>query len=606
MPNWKKLITSGSDASLTSLTLTSLPSQGSEATSVMINSGGVLGTRELGSLAFSSATYDNYSSWNLKTNSVQRTTVGSGGTLDIIPGTNIGVSYAAGGKVTISNSITNNNQLTNGAGYITSYTDTNYYLDGISKSGNTLTFSVNGATDQTYTFGANAFNSTTIPENVSELTNDSGYITSYTDTNYYLDGITKSGNTLTFSVNGTTNQTYTFGANAFNSTTIPTNNNQLTNGAGYITGHPSITAASSVNNSGRTYIQDITLDSNGHVTGIASATETVTDTNYYLDGITKSSNTLTFSVNGATNQTYTFGSNAFTSYTNHATQGYLTSYTETDTLASVTSRGATTSTAVTFGDVTVSGDLTVNGTTTTINTTNLEVEDKLIAINHGGTTAASADGAGLFISGANESLTWDNDNSTFSLSAPLEVIGSGSTILDIQGSVGQLFSVTDELTGDLFTVSDISGIPILSVNSSGTVNIDGTLSGSIDSTFNSIGVGTDASGTAGEIRATNDITAYYSSDERLKDNIINIQSPLDKLKQINGVTFDWIEKPGIHSHTGSDVGVIAQEIEKVLPDIVTTRDNGYKAVQYEKIVALLIESNKALLERVEYLESKIK
>ena len=89
MPNWKKLITSGSDASLTSLTLTSLPSQGSEATSVMINSGGVLGTRELGSLAFSSATYDNYSSWNLKTNSVQRTTVGSGGTLDIIPGTNI-------------------------------------------------------------------------------------------------------------------------------------------------------------------------------------------------------------------------------------------------------------------------------------------------------------------------------------------------------------------------------------------------------------------------------------------------------------------------------------------------------------------------------------
>ena len=56
-----------------------------------------------------------------------------------------------------------------------------------------------------------------------------------TNTNYYLDGITKSGNTLTFSVNGTTNQTYAFGSNAFNSTTIPTNNNQLTNGAGYIT-----------------------------------------------------------------------------------------------------------------------------------------------------------------------------------------------------------------------------------------------------------------------------------------------------------------------------------------------------------------------------------
>jgi hypothetical protein len=131
-----------------------------------------------------------------------------------------------------------------------------------------------------------------------------GYSTS--DTNYYLNGITKSGNTLTFAVSGATNQTYTFGSNAFNSTTIPTNNNQLTNGAGYITGvdwpdiggdqaeipvsgfnndagyltaHPNITAAGSVNNGGRTYIQDITLDSNGHVTGITSATETVVNTN---------------------------------------------------------------------------------------------------------------------------------------------------------------------------------------------------------------------------------------------------------------------------------------------------------------------------------------
>ena len=56
-----------------------------------------------------------------------------------------------------------------------------------------------------------------------------------TDTNYYLSNITRSGNTLTFVVSGAANQTYTFGANAFNSTTIPTNNNQLTNGAGYVT-----------------------------------------------------------------------------------------------------------------------------------------------------------------------------------------------------------------------------------------------------------------------------------------------------------------------------------------------------------------------------------
>ena len=60
MPNWKKLITSGSDASLSSLSLSGVSGQSSEKTSLMINGNGLIGTRELGSLAFSSATYNNY------------------------------------------------------------------------------------------------------------------------------------------------------------------------------------------------------------------------------------------------------------------------------------------------------------------------------------------------------------------------------------------------------------------------------------------------------------------------------------------------------------------------------------------------------------------
>jgi hypothetical protein len=63
---------------------------------------------------------------------------------------------------------------------------------------------------------------------------------------------------------------------------------------------------------------------------------------------------------------------------------------------------------------------------------------------------------------------------------------------------------------------------------------------------------------------------------------------------------------GIHENEGRDIGVIAQEIEKVLPELVTTRDNGYKAVKYEKLVALLLQTNKELLERVESLENKLK
>ena len=124
--------------------------------------------------------------------------------------------------------------------------------------------------------------------------------------------------------------------------------------------------------------------------------------------------------------------------------------------------------------------------------------------------------------------------------------------------------------------------------------------------FNALGVGTAAGPTAGLIRATNDVIAYYGSDERLKENITPIENSLDILKQINGYYFDWKEMPGIHENEGHDIGVIAQEIGAVLPEIVTTRENGYMAVKYEKLVALLIQTNKELLNRVEALEAKIK
>ena len=60
-----------------------------------------------------------------------------------------------------------------------------------------------------------------------------------------------------------------------------------------------------------------------------------------------------------------------------------------------------------------------------------------------------------------------------------------------------------------------------------------------------------------------------------------------------------------HPNEGNDVGVIAQEIEKVLPEVVETRDNGYKAVKYDKIVPLLIESIKDLKAEIEELKGRL-
>ena len=111
-------------------------------------------------------------------------------------------------------------------------------------------------------------------------------------------------------------------------------------------------------------------------------------------------------------------------------------------------------------------------------------------------------------------------------------------------------------------------------------------------------------GIAKTLNVGEDVVAFASSDERYKDNVTPIENPNEKLKQIGGYTFDWNDKHEVFKGQ-HDVGVIAQEIEKVLPEIVETRESGYKAVKYEKIVALLIESNKELLKRIEELESKI-
>jgi len=139
--------------------------------------------------------------------------------------------------------------------------------------------------------------------------------------------------------------------------------------------------------------------------------------------------------------------------------------------------------------------------------------------------------------------------------------------------------------------------------------INQALTTTSDVQFDSFGVGTAASGTTGEIRATNDVTAFYSSDQRLKENITNIDNAVDIVKQLNGVRYDWteayIESKGGEDGTfvrKQDIGVIAQEVEKVFPEIVAENSGGYKAVKYERLVAVLIEAVKELSDEVERLK----
>jgi hypothetical protein len=113
--------------------------------------------------------------------------------------------------------------------------------------------------------------------------------------------------------------------------------------------------------------------------------------------------------------------------------------------------------------------------------------------------------------------------------------------------------------------------------------------------YTSLGVGINASGTLGRIDAANDVVAFSTSDERMKTNIVTINNALEKVASLRGVEFTWDETmKEHHGYEGKDTGVIAQDVMKVLPEVVQVRDNGYMAVKYEKMIGLLIEAIKEL------------
>ena len=114
----------------------------------------------------------------------------------------------------------------------------------------------------------------------------------------------------------------------------------------------------------------------------------------------------------------------------------------------------------------------------------------------------------------------------------------------------------------------------------------------------------DPSSTGTSLNVAGDVVAYASSDIRFKNNITPITNALDKLSKIGGYTFEWNEIS--HKETGKkDIGVVAQEVEDILPEIVDTRDNGYKAVDYSKLTALLIQSVKEQQVIIDNLKSRI-
>ena len=166
------------------------------------------------------------------------------------------------------------------------------------------------------------------------------------------------------------------------------------------------------------------------------------------------------------------------------------------------------------------------------------------------------------------------------------------TKLDAEGVISGSSQVTRTLQQITDTGASTSNAITISNATASTTKTTGAL------------VVTGGIGTSGDIFAGGDIVAYASSDIRLKDNVELISNPLQKINQIGGYSFVWNEEKQ-DTYKGTDYGVIAQEIEQILPELVDTRENGYKAVKYDKLVSLLIEGIKDLSKQVEELKEKI-
>ena len=245
-----------------------------------------------------------------------------------------------------------------------------------------------------------------------------------------------------------------------------------------------------------------------------------------------------------------------------------------------------------FSDLALGGTPSAaNMTISTSLTASTSVKTPLIEFTDGDNAIAIADGGGVTIA-----TSLDMNGTELILDADADTSITADTVDQIDFKVGNTDQV--KLTdGALSPVTDSD------------VDLGTTSLAYKNAYIDSLGLGTNASGTVGEIRASNNITAYYSSDIGLKENLNPIKNSIEKIQAISGYNFDW--KDEVVKERGgeddyfvrkSDVGVVAQEIEAILPEACATRPDGTKAVRYEQLVPLLIEGIKELKAEIEELK----
>jgi hypothetical protein len=553
-------------------------------------------------------------------------------TANSIPGgisTLVNLTDVAGGSSANAGQVLQ--KLANGNFGFGSVSTANYYLDGLSFDTTTgiLTASVNGTTNQTVDLdnryaisGSEDTGTPAILSNGATPTLNTGITaaevrsligagTSSNDTTYTASsGIALTGTnftntapdqTVSLTGSGTTQVTGTYP----NFTITSTNDGDTTYTAG--TGldlnstefsHSDTSTYTGTTATARTYITGITVDTYGHIQSVTTGSETVTntDTNYYVSSLAWDSATgvLTANRSGLAALTvdldgrYNYGFEEIRGYNSNVGSGYAS---QTTASAASGIMFFSAGSNITFSE----------------------------SSNFGGTGKDA-----MVITAANDNTTYSTATSS---TLGLVKIGYGENGKNypVELSSGQMYvNVPWTDTGTTYTSSDftVTALSGYSSNNGTFLRRDGTFAtppndnttySNLNEFANGPGYTTYSSNQATDttstvqfalVRSTGDVVAYYSSDERLKDNVKPIENALEKLQKIRGVEFDWNDKQDVYE--GHDTGVIAQEVQKVLPEVVTEREDGMLAVKYEKMVGLLIESIKDLKAEVDELKQELR
>ena len=189
---------------------------------------------------------------------------------------------------------------------------------------------------------------------------------------------------------------------------------------------------------------------------------------------------------------------------------------------------------------------------------------------------------------AGNSNTEGQDNTFVGLAAGFNSTGSGNVFIGSHAGINEsgsnkLYIANGKEPNNVLIYGDFSNVKvgIGTTNPSCTLDVNGTIKGK---------------------------STVTPSDARLKKDIKNIKNALDNITHLRGITFRWKDN---EEDTGEHLGVIAQEVESVFPEVVSTDDKGYKSVDYSKLTAPLIEAvkelkaeNEALKARIEALEQR--